>query len=67
MVSSGRRGARPERVGRLVLEALSAGKPRVRYSLTAANPMIWASQHLMSKRFLDRIIAGNLGLHAGQA
>jgi NAD(P)-dependent dehydrogenase (short-subunit alcohol dehydrogenase family) len=66
MVSSGRRGAQPERVGRLVLEALSAGKPRVRYSLAAANPMTWAAQHLMSKRFLDRMIARNLGLDAGQ-
>lgn len=62
LVSSGRRGAPPERVGKVVLEALSARRPRARYEVGSGNIMVWISRHLMSKRFLDRVLAHNLGL-----
>ena len=62
MGSSGRNGLPPEKVGLVVLEALTAGKPRVRYAPRSGNPMMWISRHLLGKRFMDRMFATRLGL-----
>ncbi|HUI73162.1 MAG TPA: SDR family oxidoreductase [Spirochaetia bacterium] len=61
MVSSGRKGSPPERVGALVMRALTDRNPKARYVMGQGNPMAWLSQRL-PKRLLDRIIAKNLGL-----
>ena len=61
IVSSGRKGSHPERVGQTVLEALRASRPRARYALGSGNPMILLSR-VLGKRTLDRLIAKNLGL-----
>jgi hypothetical protein len=62
MVSSGRRGSSPEQVGSVVLQALSARRPRVRYARASGNPMVRLAQGLFSKRFLDKMLGRNLGL-----
>jgi NAD(P)-dependent dehydrogenase (short-subunit alcohol dehydrogenase family) len=62
MSASGHRGSSPERVGKVVLEALASRRPRVRYAIGTANPVLWIAQNLLGKRFLDRMIGRNLGL-----
>jgi NAD(P)-dependent dehydrogenase (short-subunit alcohol dehydrogenase family) len=62
MISTGRNGARPEKPGAVVLEALTARKPRARYSLASANPMMRLAQGLFTTRFLDRMLGKSLGL-----
>jgi len=66
MVASGRKGSRPERVGNVVLKALTERNPQVRYVLGQGNPVIWLSQRL-PKRLLDRMIAKNMGLLPSQS
>ena len=61
MVSSGRKGSRPERVGQTVLEALRAPRPRARYVMGSGNPVTFVSR-ILGKRTLDRLIGKNLGL-----
>lgn len=62
MVESGRKGYPPEKVGEVVLEALTATQPRVRYAVEPGNPIRNFIQSLLPKRVVDRIIARNLGL-----
>ncbi len=62
MVSTGRRGSPPERIGQMVLKALATRRPRARYAVGSANPLIWLAQHLVSKRGIDRMLAARLGL-----
>jgi hypothetical protein len=64
MVSSGRRGLPPERIGQLVVDVLGAKKPRARYMIGSQRVMVWMSRHLLSTRGVDRLIAKNLGLLA---
>jgi NAD(P)-dependent dehydrogenase (short-subunit alcohol dehydrogenase family) len=61
MVSLGRKGLPPERLGRLVHKTLTTPKPRVRYGITP-NPVSGWIQDKMPKRFVDRMIAKRLGL-----
>jgi hypothetical protein len=62
MVESGRKGYPPEKVGEVVLDILTAAKPRVRYAVEPGNPIRNFIQSLLPKRVVDRIIARNLGL-----
>jgi short-subunit dehydrogenase len=61
MLSLGRKGLPPERIGETVKTALTAAKPKVRYTV-APN----AAQQLMTavlpKRTMDKLIARRLGL-----
>ena len=61
MVSFGRKGSPPERVGAVVLRALTDRNPKVRYVIGQGNPLLWMSRRL-PKRFVDRMIGKNLGL-----
>ena len=61
MVSSGRRGSPPERVGRAVLKVLQVARPRPRVTVGSGNPVILLSR-LVGKRTLDRLIGKTLGL-----
>ena len=61
MVATGRKGLPPERVGEVVLHALTTPKPRVRYAVVAGNPILHAVQRILPKRMMDNIIARNLG------
>ena len=61
MLRNGRNGLAPEKVGEVVLEALTTPKPRVRYAVvrpTFINRFILLIQ---PKRLIDGFIARNLG------
>ncbi len=60
MVENGRKGYPPEKVGDVVLEALTASKPRVRYAVVPGNPIRNFIQSQLPKRTVDKIIARNL-------
>jgi len=61
MIEGGRKGLKPERLGEAVAHALTAAKPKVRYTVTPD-----VMQNLMvtrlPKRMVDNIVAGRLGL-----
>jgi NAD(P)-dependent dehydrogenase (short-subunit alcohol dehydrogenase family) len=61
MIEAGRRGYPPEKVGEVVLHALTTPKPRVRYSVIPGSSIRRIIQMLLPKRLVDRIIARNLG------
>jgi len=61
MIEDGRKGYPPEKVGEIVLHALTTSKPRVRYAVVPGNSMRRIIQGLLPKRIIDRIIARNLG------
>ena len=64
MVTEGRKGYTPERIGTVIWQALTVANPPVRYgySVVPRPLMSWVLPQLLPKRLLDRIIAGNLGL-----
>jgi len=61
MIEDGRNGYPPEKVGEVVLHALTTSRPRVRYAVVPGNSMRRIIQGLLPKRIIDRIIARNLG------
>jgi NAD(P)-dependent dehydrogenase (short-subunit alcohol dehydrogenase family) len=61
MVSLGKHGLPPERVGEVVLQALTADHPKVRYEIRP-DRLTGLVFGLMPKRMLDRAIAKRLGL-----
>jgi NAD(P)-dependent dehydrogenase (short-subunit alcohol dehydrogenase family) len=61
MLSSGRKGLKPERLGRAVWHALTTPKPKVRYVVTPDPFQNWMISTL-PKRTVDRLIGGRLGL-----
>jgi len=61
MIEDGRKGYPPEKVGEVVLHALTAPKPKVRYSVVPGNPIGRIIQQALPKRLVDGIIAKNLG------
>jgi NAD(P)-dependent dehydrogenase (short-subunit alcohol dehydrogenase family) len=61
MVTLGKQGLPPERVGAVVLQALTADRPRVRYEIRP-DRLSGLMLGLMPKRMLDRAIARRLGL-----
>jgi len=61
MIEDGRRGYPPEKVGEVVLHALTTSKPRVRYAVIPGSSIRRIIQTLLPKRVVDNIIARNLG------
>lgn len=61
MIEDGRKGYPPEKVGEIVLQALTTPKPHVRYAVVPGNFIRRFIQRLLPKRVIDRIIARNLG------
>lgn len=61
MITEGRKGYPPEKVGEIVLHALTTSNPRVRYAVVPGNPIMLFIQSLLPKRMIDNIIAKNLG------
>jgi len=61
MIEDGRNGYPPEKVGEVVLHALTTPKPRIRYAVVPGNPIRHLVQGLLPRRVIDRIIARNLG------
>jgi NAD(P)-dependent dehydrogenase (short-subunit alcohol dehydrogenase family) len=60
-VSNGKNGYPPEKIGQVVLHALTTSRPRVRYAVVPGNPITNLIQNLLPKRVVDGIIARNLG------
>lgn len=61
VLKRGRNGLPVERVSEVILKALTTSKPRVRYAITPEPFTSWLSSKL-PKRFVDNIVAKNLGL-----
>jgi NAD(P)-dependent dehydrogenase (short-subunit alcohol dehydrogenase family) len=61
MLTLGRKGLRPERIGQVVLRALTAARPSVRYTVTP-QPLQDFLARALPKRMVDRLIGGQLGL-----
>ena len=61
MIQDGRNGYPPEKVGEVVLHALTTAKPRVRYSVIPGSSFQRIIQMLLPKRMVDNIIARRLG------
>ena len=61
MLSIGKSGLPPERIGRAVHAALTVARPKVRYTITP-QPMQMLMADLLPKRTLDRIVGKRLGL-----
>jgi NAD(P)-dependent dehydrogenase (short-subunit alcohol dehydrogenase family) len=66
MIEDGRKGYPPEKVGEVVLHALTTPKPRVRYAVIPGSSLRRIIQMLLPKRVVDRIIARNLGFERKQ-
>ena len=60
-VRIGRSGYPPERIGETVHTALTAARPKTRYTVTPDAVQFFLGTHL-PKRFVDRLIAKRLGL-----
>jgi hypothetical protein len=61
MVSSGRKGLLPERIGEAVKTALTVPRPKTRYAVTRT-PIESLMASILPKRVLDNIIARQVGL-----
>jgi NAD(P)-dependent dehydrogenase (short-subunit alcohol dehydrogenase family) len=61
MLTSGRKGLKPERLGKAVMTALTTRKPKTRYVVTPDPFQNFTVNHL-PKRMVDRMIGGRLGL-----
>lgn len=61
MLRTGRSGIAVERVGEVVLEALTSPRPRVRYAVRRRSFLGNLAQRILPRRVLDGIIARNLG------
>jgi NAD(P)-dependent dehydrogenase (short-subunit alcohol dehydrogenase family) len=64
MLAEGPKGLKPEELGAVVLEALTALKPKARYAPVPNKFANFTLPSLLPKRWLDRIVAGRLGLRA---
>jgi NAD(P)-dependent dehydrogenase (short-subunit alcohol dehydrogenase family) len=62
-LEQGRKGLPPERIGEAVNTALTAAKPKTRYTI-APDPLTHFLAGALPKRFVDNIIARRLGLKA---
>ena len=60
-VKTGKNGFPPEKVAEVVLHALTANNPRVRYSVVPPTSFRSILQQLLPKRVVDNMIAKNLG------
>lgn len=63
MIEDGRKGYSPEKVGEVVLHALTTSRPRVRYAVVPGSSISRVIQQLLPKRFVDGVIARNLGFN----
>jgi NAD(P)-dependent dehydrogenase (short-subunit alcohol dehydrogenase family) len=61
MIVNGRRGLPPEQVGETVKTALTAARPKARYTVTP-DPIETLVANALPKRVVDHIIAARLGL-----
>lgn len=65
MLTLGKVGLPPERIGEAVLHALTTAHPRVRYTVSPTPLQHWLATNL-PKRLVDRMVGGRLGLLPGK-
>ncbi len=58
----GRKGFPPERIAGVVLEALTAAKPKARYPVVPGHLKNWTIPRLLPTRVVDKVLASQLGL-----
>jgi hypothetical protein len=63
MLTQGRNGLSPARIARVIAEALTAKRPRVRYTVTPT-PVLNLLLTNLPKRLIDRMVARTLSLRA---
>jgi NAD(P)-dependent dehydrogenase (short-subunit alcohol dehydrogenase family) len=61
MVESGKKGLKPETLGRAIHRALTTSKPKTRYTVTP-EPIQNIMVHVLPKRMVDKMFAKRLGL-----
>jgi NAD(P)-dependent dehydrogenase (short-subunit alcohol dehydrogenase family) len=61
-IKTGRQGLKPEKLGAVVLKALTVDKPKTRYAVLKGGLMNWTLPRLLPKRAVDKTFAKNLGL-----
>lgn len=61
MVRGGKNGFPPEKVGEVVLHALTTSRPRVRYAVIQVNSLRRILQLFLPRRMMDRVIARYMG------
>jgi NAD(P)-dependent dehydrogenase (short-subunit alcohol dehydrogenase family) len=62
MIADGRKGWSSERLGEVVCEALTAARPKARYSPVAGRFQNWTLPTTLPVRLVDRIIAKTFGI-----
>ncbi len=60
-IKGGRQGLKADKLGQVVLKALTTANPKVRYAVLKGKLMSWTIPRLLPKRFVDRTIGKNLG------
>ena len=66
MIKGGRKGLQPEQVGEIVLKALTAAKPKVRYAAVQSEFQNSTLPGLLPRRVVDRMLGRRLGLSPNQ-
>jgi NAD(P)-dependent dehydrogenase (short-subunit alcohol dehydrogenase family) len=66
MVKIGRQGLPPERVGRVVLNALTSPRPKLKYSAVVHPLRNWVLPRMLPRRMIDRILSKQLGMNRGK-
>jgi short-subunit dehydrogenase len=61
MMHLGEIGLAPEKIAQAIVDALTLGNPKVRYSITPDPMRHWVTA-ILPKRMVDKIIAKRLGL-----
>ena len=62
MLTNGRKGFPPEKIGQVVLTALTAARPKVRYAVVPDALTNWIMPRLLPKRMVDRFLGRTAGL-----
>ena len=60
-VKSGRQGLKPERLGQVILKALTTARPKTRYAVVKDALTGWTIPRLLPKRMVDRVFGKQLG------
>lgn len=62
MLQMGEKGLPPELIGRAIHKALTAGSPKVRYTISPSPFQTFMSEKVLSTRALDKVVGKRLGL-----
>lgn len=62
MLALGKAGLPPERIGEAIHTALTAAKPKPRYTVSPSPFQVFMSERVLSTRALDRVVGKRLGL-----